>query len=303
MYYTGGGIEYRLDVTQDVTLESASTNFNYLQYLIVSKHPDYPNKRSLVQFEDLPSTCHASQIHSAKMYLYYEYAHKPSWHSVTQTPFIPRYLKTYLVKKPWTESQTTSKWRPTGIPWSSAWLGLDGSDAEATPQWGTVTISPDTRKGFVEFDVTNAVKSWSSGVSNNGLVIRASNELDRGRDIRFASNAMSDSSKHAYILVRCLSNVTVSHTSPKPSTICAHTSPKPNTVKGNIGAEAESTIRGQISHPTPYHDNSPSSVVRHIPSKFDDQFEHQYELSSSSVRSSSTILIFGFAVGNVWFLA
>ena len=233
MYYTGEGIEYRLDVTQDVTLERGSTNFNYLQYLIVAKHPGWPNKRSLVQFEDLPSTCNASQIHSAKMYLYYQYAHKASWYSVREVPFIPRYLKTYLVKKPWIESQTTSSWRLSGIPWSSAWLGLDGSDAEATPQRGTVTISSDTRKGFVEFDVTNAVKRWSVGVPNNGLVIRATNELDRGRDIRFASNALSDSSKHAYIQVRCLSNVT----------------------------------------------------------------------ASSLVHSSSTILIFGFLLGNVWFLA
>ena len=173
------------------------------------------------------------------MYLYYVYAHKASGESVREVPFIPRYLKTYLVKKPWIESQTTSKWRLSGIPWSSAWLGLDGTDADATPQWGTVTISSDTRKGFVEFDVTNAVKSWSVGEPNNGLVIRATNELDRGRDIRFASNAMSDSSKHAYIQVRCLSNVTANHTSSKPSTIYAHTSPKPNTTKGNIGAGIE----------------------------------------------------------------
>ena len=270
MYYTGEGIEYRLDVTQDVTLERGSTNFNYLQYLIVAKHPGWPNKRSLVQFEDLPSTCHASHIYSAKMYLYYEYAHKASSYSVREVPFIPRYLKTYLVKKPWIEYQTTSTWRLSGIRWSSAWLGLDGTDAEATPQWGTVTISSDSRKGFVEFDVTNAVKSWSVGVPNNGLVIRATNELDRGRDIRFASNALSDSSKHAYIQVRCLSNFTASHTSPKP-----------NTMKGNIGAEDD----------------------RHISSKFDDQSEHQYALSSSSVHSSSTILIFGFLVGNICFLA
>ena len=55
----------------------------------------------------------------------------------------------------------------------------------------------------MEFDVTYAVKDWSNGVANNGLVIRATNELDPGRDTRFASNANIDSSTHAFVLVRC----------------------------------------------------------------------------------------------------
>ena len=137
------------------------------------------------------------------MYLYYEYSHKPSFDSVKSVPFIPRHLQVHLVKKPWVESQTTSTMRLPGNPWSSRWLALDGTDAEATPQQGTVTIFPHRPKGFVEFDVTNAVKAWSSGVPNNGLVILATNELDPGRDTRFASNANMDSSTHAFVLVRC----------------------------------------------------------------------------------------------------
>ena len=154
------------------------------------------------------------------------------------------------------------------------------------------------------------MKSWSGGVPNNGLVFRATNELDRGRDIRFASNAMLDCSKQAKIEVRCLSeresnlsltvsSVTASHTSPEPSVICSHL--KPNTNVGDNGAEA-STVRDQISHSTPYHHNSLSSAVRQIASKFDDQSEYQYVLSSSSVHSSARIFIFGFIVSNVGFL-
>ena len=38
----GPGIAvYQLKVVEDVTLESASTNYNYLQYLITSYHPGY----------------------------------------------------------------------------------------------------------------------------------------------------------------------------------------------------------------------------------------------------------------------
>ena len=203
-FNSGAGTVYKLHVTQDVWLEHSYHNSNNLQYLLVSRHPGFPNKRSLVQFENLPRACKASRIYSAKMYLYYVYAHKASWHSLKQTPFIPRYLQVHLVKKSWSESQATRRWRFSGVPWSSEWLRLDGTDAEAAPQSGTVTLFPFRPRGFVEFDVTNAVKSWRDGVPNYGLLIRATNELDRGRDIRFASNAMRDRSKHAFILVRCL---------------------------------------------------------------------------------------------------
>ena len=88
-YNTGRGMVYRLGVTQDTTLEGSTQQLDYLQYLLVSKHPQFPNKRSLVQFENLPSACGPLQIISAKMYLYYVYAHKPSWHTIQGTPFIP----------------------------------------------------------------------------------------------------------------------------------------------------------------------------------------------------------------------
>ena len=69
---TGAGTVHKLSLTQDVTLERGSQNVNRLEYLIVSKHPEYPNKRSLVQFEDLPSSCPSSSVISAKMYLYFQ---------------------------------------------------------------------------------------------------------------------------------------------------------------------------------------------------------------------------------------
>ena len=204
---TGAGTVYKLSVTQDVWLESGNRNYNNYEYLIVSKIPRYPNKRTLVQFEDLPSSCPSKNVTSAKMYLYYIYSHKPSFMSAKSVPFIPRYLQVHLVKKPWNESQTTSTMRLRGIPWSSPWLALDGTDAEATPQQGTVTIFPYRPSGFVEFDVTDAVTNWSRGVPNDGLLIRATNELVLGRSNRFASNGNSDTSKHAYVLVHCSDEV------------------------------------------------------------------------------------------------
>jgi len=201
---TGAGMQHILKAVEDVSLERSSTNYNYLKYLIVSKLPQFPNKRSLVKFENLPNACPSSKIKSAKMYLYYLHAHKASWHSITFTPFIPRYMQVHLVKKFWRETQATSSRRYYGANWSSPWLGLDGTDAEAVPQeWNPVTIFPYRPAGFVEFDITSAVRSWRNGVPNYGVVIRAVNELEAGRSIRFASKAYKDSSKHPFVFVLC----------------------------------------------------------------------------------------------------
>lgn len=203
-YDTGAGNLYTLKVVQDVALESPGGNFNYLRFLMVSKHPQYPNKRSLVQFEDLPRACPSNKIKHAKMYLYYVYAHKPSWHSIRRTPFIPRYLEVHMVKKQWKESQATRTRRLSSSYWSVPWLALDGRDAEVPPQERSpVTIFPWRPRGFVEFDITNAVKSWRGGVPNYGLVVRATNELEPGRGIRFASNAYPQRDKHAFVRVLC----------------------------------------------------------------------------------------------------
>ncbi|XP_078371244.1 uncharacterized protein LOC144654881 [Oculina patagonica] len=205
-YNTGKGTLYTLKVVQDVALERSNSNMNWLQYLLVSKHPQFANKRSLVQFENLPSACELIKIKSAKMYLYYVYAHKPSWHPITTTPYIPRYMQAHLVKKSWVESQATSTKRSSSANWSSPWLGLDGTDAEAIPQdWNPVTIfpHPGSFSRFVEFDITPAAKAWRSGVPNNGLIIRAVNELEPGRGIRFASDTYSDASKRAFVRVLC----------------------------------------------------------------------------------------------------
>jgi len=138
------------------------------------------------------------------MYLYFVYAHKASWHSIYRTPWIPRYLQVHLVYKSWKESQATSTKRDNyGHRWGTPYLGLNNIDAESAPQPQTVTIFPYRPRGFVEFDITNAVRRWSKGLPNNGLVIRATNELTPGRGIRFASKAMSDKKQHAYVLVLC----------------------------------------------------------------------------------------------------
>jgi hypothetical protein len=200
--HPGGSYIHRLSVTQDVTLERGSRNFNYLRYLIVGTHPNYPLKRSLLQFENVPYSCR--NIRWAKLYIYYAYSHKASFLSEAQVPFVSRPLQVHQVKKQWSESQATSTYRLSNQPWSQPWLALDGTDAdpEGLPS-EPVTISPSSHSGFIALDITKAVRNWKNGAPNYGLVLLATNEATLGRDTRFVSNADGNSARHAYIDVLC----------------------------------------------------------------------------------------------------
>ena len=77
----GNGELYKLHATKDVLL-SGNYNQAHHKFLIVGKHPSYEKKRTLIQFENLPSTC--SHVHWAIMYLNFHYAHKQSFMSVSR---------------------------------------------------------------------------------------------------------------------------------------------------------------------------------------------------------------------------
>ena len=201
----GPGITvYKLKVVEDVTLERGSTNFNYLEYLIAGFHPGYPKKRSLLRFENIPTEC--KSVNHAMMYIYYMYSHKASFDSVDQVPFITRTIQAHRVLKSWKESQATSIRRDFYNNWDTQWLGLNNIDATSYPT-GRTTVYASRPRGFVEIEVTSAVNAWKSGSPNYGVVIWATNENIAGRGTRFASNADSDSSRHAYIILNCNNDV------------------------------------------------------------------------------------------------
>ena len=141
--------------------------------------------------------------------------------------FIYLRLSIRQVKKYWSESRATSlrryhtvvNWADasqgylqlTGITagpevnwvnWSQEYLDLTGNDA-GPDVIDTTTIYTKRPSGFVEFDVTDAVKNWRGGNPNYGVLLRATNEYTEGRDIRFYSNAHADKTKHAFINVLC----------------------------------------------------------------------------------------------------
>lgn len=196
----GAGTLYKLKVVEDVFLERSTSNFNSYQWLIVGAHIQYPKKRSLLRFEDIPSNC--TNVNHAMMYLYYHYSHKASWQSVNQAPFITRTVQAHRVLKSWKETQATSTRRNSAALWHQQYLGLDDTDANDCPT-GHTTIYAGRPSGFVEIEVTSAVRDWMAGKPNYGLLIWATNEDQNGRDTRFYSKSHSDSSKHPYIWINC----------------------------------------------------------------------------------------------------
>ena len=186
-----------LSATKDVWLEGG--NKNSYNFLIVGKHPQYPKKRFLIQFENIPSTCRSIQW--AKMYVYFWYAHKASWQSVQQAPYIVRQLQVHQVKKSWSESQATVSYRLSGQRWSRSYLALDGTDAAAYSQ-GDVVTYPGQPSRFIEFDITEAARNWKSGEQNNGLLVWATNEVEEGRDLRFYSRERA--TQKPYMTISCM---------------------------------------------------------------------------------------------------
>lgn len=200
----GDGNVFKLKVTQDVFLENAS-NKNNQKFLIVGKHPGWNKKRSLIQFQSISSYhCPVTKVRWAKMYVYFEYAHKWSSQTIHDAPYTSRPVQVHRVKKKWKEAEATSNQRLNGVNWGSQWLDCNNNvDAEAIPQEPPTTIYARRPKGFVEFDITRAVKRWIQYGNNNGLLLRATDDNVDGRDLRFFSNYENDAKKHAFVNVMC----------------------------------------------------------------------------------------------------
>ena len=201
-YSCGNGIVYKEVATADTWLEEDSAN-GYQTFLIVSKHTDYSKKRTLIKFgnieSNVPSTCN---ITFAKMYLNYWYSHKASFYSVQQAPFLSRRLQVNQVNKDWSEAQATRDYRFSRMPWSTPDLATDGTDASAYVQ-DCVPLHTGRPSGYIEFDVTVAVKNWFAGDPNYGLLVWDVTENLDGRDIRFYSREISDTNKRPFVNVFC----------------------------------------------------------------------------------------------------
>ena len=157
----GNGILYKMNATDDVFVYSGDDQ-DFRDFLIIGKHPDYPLKRTLVKFEDIPHTCKSVQW--AKMYLYFWYSHKASFMSDAEVSYIPRLLQVNQIKKYWNENTATRDNSQPGVRWNTSYLDLDGSDAvTGTLDVVTVSVYTGCPAGPMEFDITQAAKNWLSG--------------------------------------------------------------------------------------------------------------------------------------------
>ena len=57
-----------------------------------------------------------------------------------------------------------------GVPWSAPYLAINGTDASAHVQ-DCVPLYTGRPAGYIEFDVTDAVKNWLAGDPNYGQVL------------------------------------------------------------------------------------------------------------------------------------
>ena len=181
---TGNGKLYKLDATQDVFIRDSS-NRNNDNYLAVAKHTGLSNNRILVQFDDLPTGC--SEIKWAKVYIEYWFSYKDSSMTVQQVPFIVRTLQVHKIKKEWSETEATRVYRKSNEVWSAPFLALDGTDAASRVEDTVKIFTGRPVQQYIEFDITEASREWKSQGNNYGVLIRATNEIEDGREVRFAS--------------------------------------------------------------------------------------------------------------------
>ena len=196
---SGAGTVYKISVIQDVFIENQS-NKNYYGFTIVGKHPQYNKKRALYQFEQLPATC--TNIAWAKMYLYFIYAHKASWQTVQSAPYSPQGIQVHQLMQEWRESEATQFLRLVGVNWNTPYVGLDNIDASPIPTT-TGAVFTSRPAGFMEFDITSAIKNWQQGQANYGVMIWSLSENSDRRDLRFASKENADSQKRPFVNVLC----------------------------------------------------------------------------------------------------
>ena len=206
-----------LQAIKDVWLEGYNSKSNY-DFLIIGKHPGFLKKRSLLQFQDIPSDC--TNVISAKMYLWYWYSHKASWLSSKQVPFLNHTFKVHQIKKEWSETQATSTHRKAWIQWSEPYLALDGTDADANATDSVFFPNPPPMYKWIEFDITETARNWKAGQPNYGVVIWSTRESDNGRDVRFYSRERS--TNKPYLELECESgsstiSVELTYSSHSPS--------------------------------------------------------------------------------------
>ena len=88
------------------------------------------------------------------MYIHFHYAHKASYSSVNDVPYVKHEAQLHMVLEPWDEAEATSLYRLSTPqqPWNTQYLALGGTDADATVI-GSNTMHIMQPSRFMAFEV------------------------------------------------------------------------------------------------------------------------------------------------------
>jgi len=91
----------------------------------------------------------------------------------------------------WDEGIATKDLRlfeETGIPWSTPYAGINGTDANAQYE-STLLFQETTATGWKTWDLSALTQKWVNGSATNyGVILWATNENTDGKDLRFRSS-------------------------------------------------------------------------------------------------------------------
>ena len=203
----GFGNLHILSAVKDTFVERAGKNWDKASFghLIVGHLIHYPVKRTLIQFEDLPSSCPVDKIVWARFFMHFVYAHRASFRSVRSQPWIDYTIHVHRIKRGWYEHSTTPENRCNTCE-NRSWYKLRlelGRDAVPEPECIKTVIRSGQPGGRIGFDITGAMKEWASGQKNNGVLVKVDREDLSGRGLRFYDRHHKDVNMRPYAQVLC----------------------------------------------------------------------------------------------------
>jgi len=184
----------QLPVTADTWLEGGAPNGSH-KHLIVGKHSSFPKKRALLK-ADVSTVPPGSVVSQATLWLYFDYAHAASF---IPESCIDRVIGAHPVLVAWDEAAATKNNATEATQWAEPLCGTNDVDAAQVPHTTDEWLCTEI-KSWKSFDVTGLAQQWvDDPSSNHGVLLRAENEDDAGRDMRIYSRDSSDSALHPYL--------------------------------------------------------------------------------------------------------
>jgi len=91
--------------------------------------------------------------------------------------WVDRTIQAHRLLVDWDESQANRDYRKNGVAWSVVYGGVDGSDAQATPESSVLFTVGTPFPSYQRWDLTAPTRAWYAGTAANyGMLLLADNE-------------------------------------------------------------------------------------------------------------------------------